>query len=288
MKKAILLILILICSAPVSFAADRCGIKVNDFVNHSEYTGDWKIGAEISAIVKDNLPQNRYFVSAASADYILDGSIEAFNLTSRGISSYGVGGFQDYSAKIIISLTLRKADRSIVKTFSVIGRRTQQHLGLSLMGGPVGDDRYKEELQKLWAMKFDSPEFRGSVLGQSVNDAVFQMLPKLSNEIFKSPFGLRGDVVKVRGRDIYLDVGSDNGVRQGQRYSVYSVQQKLYHPQTGKYLGDVPKALVAKVEIVDVSGPNLSVARIIENYSENNIKFDNDGPVKEDDYAVFE
>ncbi|MFH1368011.1 MAG: hypothetical protein ABII64_02665 [Elusimicrobiota bacterium] len=277
----------IVFAAVLCSAAERCTIRVNDFVNNSEYKGNWKIGAGLSAILREKLPREHYEILASTPEYVLDGSVDNFTLGSRGLASYGIGGYQDYSAKVIINLTLRKRGGPVVKNFSVIGRRIQQNTGLSLLGGPVGDDRYKAELERLWNLQFDSIEFRGTVLGKSIEEVMYQAMPRISGLIFGQPYGLRGEIVKVSGKDVYIDAGSDNGVKAGQYFNVYSPSSKLYHPKTGKFLGDVSAKHIGKLMIKEVRGPNLSVAHIIE-AAEDGEKNENMVSFKEDDYVVLE
>lgn len=290
MNKLLPFLLLSIMSAPFAVCADNDprAIKINTFRDSSNYGGKWDLGTGVSAVFRDKMPQKYFMITDTGPEYILDGDVREMAVSSRGFASYGMGGYQDYSAKIIVQLTLKDSKNKTVRSFSVIGRRVQSNLGLSLLGGPVGDDKYKGDMERLWSLKFGSQEFMESIAGQAVTDAVYQALPKISLEIGGQPYGLRGEVVKVRGKDIFLDIGSDNGVIPGQSYVVHSNPSRLYHPKTGKYLGDAPGARIGRITIDEVLGPNLSIAKIAELDGSMNISLDTNGPVKEDDYVVFE
>lgn len=272
------------------FAADTRSVAVKKFSNKSEYKGEWDIGGGISRLLSENLPSRLYTVTDAGAEYTLNGIVEEFTLASKGLAAYSVGGYQDYSAKVTLDLTLKTQEKRTAASFKVTGRRMQQSLGLTLLGGPVGDDRYLAELNRLWKLKFDSPEFKATVLGQAVNDAVYQALPKISLAVYGVPYGLRGDIVKARGRQLFLDIGAENGVKAGQVFTAYSTPAKVLHPRTGENIGNIPSAKIGMIEITEVIGPKLSKAQLKEASGGENAMPDinNEGPVKEGDYAVFE
>lgn len=55
---------------------------------------------------------------------------------------------------------------------------------------------------------------------------------------FKHSFPLvDGQVVKVKGKEVYTDVGLNKNVKREMKYIIYREGEKIYHPVTGKFLG---------------------------------------------------
>lgn len=71
---------------------------------------------------------------------------------------------------------------------------------------------------------------------------------------------LTGTILTVSDNTVYFDLGSDDGVRVGDIYTVYKEGKLLVHPVTGEILG-VEERIVGKVKVNDVK-PNYAVAEM--------------------------
>lgn len=270
-------------AVPCRSAQAKFSVKINDFADRSGYDGGWKLGKGVASMMRASLPALYYADPSGGADYTLDGVITKFNLESKGFTSYSIGGYQDYSGRITIDYTLRKKDGTKAAEFTVTGANTQSSAGLAFTGGPVGDEGYKDDLKRLWNVKFDSEEFRESVLGQAVYDAFYQAVPVISRSVYGEPYGLKGEIVKIRGGIIYLDVGNADGVKPGQELNVYGYPEKLYHPKTGKPIGNMPRALQGRIRITRVNGPHFSEGELTDKQAAQGRDIS-----KEGSYAVME
>lgn len=253
-------------------------IRVRNFRNRSNYSGKWNISSGISNMLRESLPVNYYQKSRDSAEYIVNGIIKEFTLASKGLASYGLGGYQDFSAKVTLKIILSRPGGKPLLRYNAKGNIIRQDLGFTILGGPVGDDRYRNALKRLWNLDFDSKEFRNSILGQAIYDAIYQAIPRISMVILKQPYGLRGEVVRVRGDSVYMDIGKENHLSIGQELNIYALETPLFHPRKGKLLGKIPETLIGRLKVSKIIGSQLSVGEIIEGQ----------GKIEKNDIVVLE
>ena len=83
-------------------------------------------------------------------------------------------------------------------------------------------------------------------ISEAVNDAAKEVI-KLLNE--KNP--LTGNVAHVTDSQVYLDLGSDNGVRVGEKFIVYREGQPIMNPVTHELMA-VEENNVGMVKIMEV------------------------------------
>jgi hypothetical protein len=74
--------------------------------------------------------------------------------------------------------------------------------------------------------------------------------------------GLVGKIAKADGGTLYLNVGSDGGVKEGDTFSVYRVGEVIKDPDTGEVLGS-NESKVGTIRITAVKGPRLSTATAV-------------------------
>ena len=71
--------------------------------------------------------------------------------------------------------------------------------------------------------------------------------------------GLIGKIANVDGGTLYLNVGSEGGVKEGDEFTIYRVGKQIKDPDTGEVLG-ADEVKVGRVKVVKVMGPRLSTA----------------------------
>lgn len=96
------------------------------------------------------------------------------------------------------------------------------------------------------------------LMSNAVNDLSRKIVDKI-NEL--NP--LSGTVVEISGGTVYIDLGSDSGVRQGEEYTIYREGKVIYHPITGDILG-VEEEFVGTMKITDVKS-NYAVGKLKKN-----------------------
>ncbi|HEX7614476.1 MAG TPA: FlgT C-terminal domain-containing protein, partial [Thermoanaerobaculia bacterium] len=71
--------------------------------------------------------------------------------------------------------------------------------------------------------------------------------------------GVVGKIAKADGGTLYINAGSEAGVKEGDEFSVYRVGEQIKDPDTGEVLG-ANEIKVGRVRITNVMGPRLSTA----------------------------
>jgi len=74
--------------------------------------------------------------------------------------------------------------------------------------------------------------------------------------------GLVGKIAKADGGTLYLNVGADGGVKEGDQFAVYRVGEVIKDPDTGEVLGSNEQK-VGTIRITAVKGPRLSTASAV-------------------------
>ena len=74
--------------------------------------------------------------------------------------------------------------------------------------------------------------------------------------------GLVGKIASVDGGTLYINAGSDGGVKEGDEFTVYRVGKQIKDPDTGEVLG-ADEAKVGRVRVTAVKGPRLSTATAV-------------------------
>lgn len=74
--------------------------------------------------------------------------------------------------------------------------------------------------------------------------------------------GIAGKIAKVEGGSVFLNVGAEAGVKEGDTFDVYRVGNVIKDPDTGEVLGS-DETKVGRVKITKVMGARLSTASIV-------------------------
>ncbi len=74
--------------------------------------------------------------------------------------------------------------------------------------------------------------------------------------------GISGKIANVDGGTIYVNVGSEAGVKEGDEFNVMRVGKQIKDPDTGEVLG-AEESKVGRVRITAVKGPRLSLATAV-------------------------
>lgn len=74
--------------------------------------------------------------------------------------------------------------------------------------------------------------------------------------------GIAGKIAKVEGGSVYLNVGAEAGLKEGDTFDVYRVGNVIKDPDTGEVLGS-DETKVGRVKVTKVMGPRLSTASVV-------------------------
>ncbi len=248
-------------------AATPVRIRVSNFNYERDYRGKENIAATVRNIFLDAFPEAYYITEWNAPDYILTGTIKELGLSSRGITSYGLGGYQNFSSEFVVEIELYTAEGKRILKETIRGNRARSDLGAAILGGPTGRDSERKILQELWSMDPEREEFRRSIMGEAIYRAAVRAVPEVSLAIFGEPYGLAGEVVLVRGSEVYLDIGRDYNLREGNVLTLYALDQEVIRSRDRKVLGNIPGREIGKLEITGIFDRELSKGIILDSVS---------------------
>jgi len=177
-------------------------------------------------------------------DAIIIGSITEFgrddkskNFGGFGAAAgrFGLGGIGTKEAKAVVQITARLVNVETGEILaSVQGRGESKRSGTSLLGaggggGGVGGGN----------MSMSSSNFGATILGEATNEAVTQAATGLDEKAASLPARvvvIEGLVADVDGKHLILNIGSVNGVKVGETYTISRLGREIKDPATGKVL----------------------------------------------------
>ena len=74
--------------------------------------------------------------------------------------------------------------------------------------------------------------------------------------------GVAGKIAKVEGGSVFLNVGAEAGIKEGDTFDVYRVGNVIKDPDTGEVLGS-DETKVGRVKVTKVMGARLSTASVV-------------------------
>jgi len=74
--------------------------------------------------------------------------------------------------------------------------------------------------------------------------------------------GVAGKIARVDGGEIYVNVGSEAGVKEGEEFNVMRLGAPIKDPDSGEVLGQ-NETKIGRVRVDKVMGPRLSTARVL-------------------------
>lgn len=193
----------------------------------------------------------RRVAEALQADMVVTGDLLDYNMERLQVGEPLIGGYKSYKgmAELEVHLT-RATDLYRMGNAHAMQETVDRGLGLDLLGKPREQD---EQFLNLGGMQYGGEEFRGTAIGQATviaMDATIQQLAQLVR-----PQGIQvssgaAEILSVFGDELFINVGSENGVQAGYRFAVY--------PGTERTDGKDPDLRIAVVEVVDIIGARVS------------------------------
>jgi hypothetical protein len=193
------------------------------------------------------------------ADIVLLGTLLDFNMERFTVGDPLLGGYKSYRGTAEVELkAVRAEDRSTVGNLYSKIETTDRGLGIDLLGKPREQD---QQFVNLRNMAFGSEEFRATGLGQATLEVLGELVEKLVATL--KPRGITlaegafAEVLSVNGEEVFINIGSENGVYVGQRLSIVPAPERAL---TQSLAGDTP---VSVVQVQDVIGGRVSRARAL-------------------------
>lgn len=194
--------------------------------------------------------------STLEADVLMLGTLLDYNMERFHVGDPLVGGYKSYKgvAEIEISV-LDGTDLSRVGSIHAREETLDRDLGLDLFGRPREQDVGFFTLDRI---EFGGDEFRSTVIGQTTLKVIEEVIQKLASLL--QPRGIQvssgnPEILSVFGDEIYINVGSENGVHRGYRFAVYPGEKRQ---------GELPsEQRIAVIEVREVISSRVSRVRAV-------------------------
>ncbi|MDP2886955.1 MAG: hypothetical protein Q8P51_18270 [Ignavibacteria bacterium] len=215
--------------------------------------------------------------------YLVAGTVEMFDVSRFMTGQPMVGGYEAFKGEVGITFAVYDLERTAfsstpvaVKKGDAAGEFADRSLTLTLFGKQSDRTVEYRELDKI---RFGSEDFNRTVIGQ----ACFQLGERLAVQLETAIPGIRawamtdpdsllrlgqsmdtlslsfkpstisGTVVFVEGENAFINLGSEDGVRPGQQILVHRDPMAQ----------DAATGAIGQLHVVEVRGPHLSLARIV-------------------------
>lgn len=174
------------------------------------------------------------------AQIIVRGVVSEFEQAeSGGGGGIGIGGFRigGKSSNAHVGIDIRLIDATsgqVLTSHNAVGKVESSGIAVGVSRGIVD---------------FGADSFKNAPIGQATRQAIEDAVKFIVDTMETVPFTAK--VIKIEGKKIYVNIGSNMNVRSGTKMYAYSLGEDLVDPDTGLRLGADEK-LLGTVEVRDV------------------------------------
>ena len=192
------------------------------------------------------------------ADIVLTGVVEDYDMRRLSVGDPLLGGYKSYSG--IAQLRVwgwRVSDGSALGEIEVSRELVDRDLGLDLLGKPRSQD---ENFTGLKGVVYGSELFRKTLIGRATLEAVDVVLVQMVDWMRPEgvSLGESPEILSLYGSDVYVNIGSENGLHSGFRFAVFPAAERV------RTTGVAAAERVGVVEVIEIIGARLSSVRILE------------------------
>jgi hypothetical protein len=191
-------------------------------------------------------------VKMLGVEYLIVGAITEFGVTNSGASVPGYGGLPSFSMKTqrmdaaIDARAINTSTGEIVWADTAKDSSSDKSVYVAGAGGGSNDGQKLDKILRPVVQKLAA-----SVSAKKLDTSGMGGTSDAS--------GVVGKIAKADGGTLYINAGSEAGVKEGDEFSVYRVGEQIKDPDTGEVLG-ANEIKVGRVRITNVMGPRLSTA----------------------------
>lgn len=195
------------------------------------------------------------FGKMLGVEYLIAGAVTELGVTDRGASvpgglgRFGVPSVSVRSQKAEAALDARAFSTStgeIVWADSAKDETSDASVYVAGAGGGANDRNKVDKLMRPVVQKLAASLAKASLSSSGLGGA-------------GDASGVVGKIAKADGNTLYVNAGSEAGVKEGDEFAVYRVGEQIKDPDTGEVLG-ANEMKVGRVKITSVKGPRLSMA----------------------------
>lgn len=222
------------------------------------------------------------------ARFLVVADIQEFSIGRFMVKEVQLAGYESFTAEVKLRFTIYDASHfgssrsPVVDEGDAIGSVKDRGLGLTLFGKQ--SDRTNEYFM-LDEVAFGSETFNGTIIGDALLRCMDDLAVKLERAvpslvsrsvvlsssvvIDTSDNGIalkrklvNGSVVMVDEDDVFIDLGSKDGVAVGDVMPVFGPLQPVKDPSTGMLLGDREQRM-GELQVIEVRAEHLSLTTIL-------------------------
>jgi hypothetical protein len=215
------------------------------------------------AAIKQRSTQISEIAEKQGVDILITGEIDAFSISRFRAGLPMLAGYESYSSNVELQANLQRViDGKPLGTITGKGDITDRDLGLSLFGKASSK---AVAFYGLDTLPFGSEELRKTVLGQATEKAIDQLKTKLEEIVVPPPLPKVSHpaILLVEENEVYVNIGIEDGIRIGDKFSVYAQGKELRDPITGTVLGYAEER-AGVIRITLIQAAHLSKAEIVE------------------------
>ena len=188
-------------------------------------------------------------------EYFITGALTELGVANRGARVPGFGGLPSVrvgSQKMDAAIDARMINTTtgeIVWADTATESTSDASVFVAGAGGGVEDQRKLDRVLRPVVVKLAASMGKAEAPTSGLGGA-------------SDASGVAGKVAKVEGGSIFLNVGAEAGIKEGDSFDVYRVGNVIKDPDTGEVLG-ADETKVGKVKVTKVMGARLSSASIV-------------------------
>jgi hypothetical protein len=200
--------------------------------------------------------------STLQADVLMVGTLLEYNMARLHLGDPQIGGYKAYTGLAEAELSvLDAAELSRLGPVHARHEIVDRDLGLDLLGRPREQDL---GFFTLGQMQYGGEEFQRTALGKAtlkmMEDLISQLARLLQPRALETQSG-KPQVLSVFGDEIYINVGSENGVHRRYRFAVFpGAERQGVDPEKQIGVIEVQEVVSSKISSVNVvSGDGIAV-----------------------------
>lgn len=189
---------------------------------------------------------------------IITGSVTEFGVKDGGGKIGGLGGM---TKGLVSSFGVKSNTARVGIDLRIVDTTTGEIL---LAESASGEETSRSMDFSSWSMpdfKIGGDNFDNSLIGKATRKAIETLIDKIDGKM--KGVAWKGYILKVEGNSIWLNAGSDSGVKEGMQFKVRSPGEEVEDAEGKIYV--IPGDEIAEIEVIKAL-PALSKVKIINGF----------------------